>query len=246
MPTECIKAIVTGYADYRDNDRMLTLFSAEHGRIDCKARNCRKPTAPLLACSQPFVYGEYELFINFDRSVVNGCEVLETFYPIREDVDRFMSASAATQLCNAVIKHGSEDTELFSLLYHILSFLAYTDSDPKDLLIAFLLHFLSISGYRPSLTRCAVCRRDIRHDAVLYYSAEAGGTVCNACPHGSNPVSRLALEAMRRILLLSYDELIRVVLKDDLKREIFRILRNSCAVMLGENDRAIALLDQIL
>ena len=246
MPTECIRAIVTGYVDYRDNDRMLTLFSAERGRIDCKARNCRKPTAPLLACAQPFVFGEFEIFINHERATVNGCEILESFYPIREDVDRFMAASAATQLCSAVIEHESADQPLFSLLYHVLSYLAYTESDSKDLLIAFMLHYLDHAGYRPSLTRCAICRRDVRGDPELFYSADAGGVVCAACPHTGKTVSKLALEAMRRILLLTDDELTRVVLKDDLKREMYAFLRISCARMLGENDRSVALLDQIL
>lgn len=246
MPIECVQAIVTGYTDYRDNDRMLTLFSMERGRIDCKARNCRKPTAPLLACAQPFVFGEFELFTHNDRITVNGCDLRETFYPLREDVDRFMTASAATRLCNAVIEREAPDRALFSLLYHALSFLSYAPCAPKDLLIAFLVHFLDHIGYRPSLTRCAVCRRDIRADAVLYYSAQAGGAVCSACPHDGKPVGKLSLEAMRRILLLHDDELVRVVLKEPLQKELFMILRNSCAQALGESDPAIALLDQIL
>ena len=245
MPTECVQAIVTGYTDYRDNDRMLTLFSMERGRIDCKARNCRKPTAPLLACAQPFVFGEFELFTHNDRVTVNGCDIRETFYPLREDVDRFLTASVVTRLCNAVIERESSDRALFSLLYHVLSFLSYATADHTDLLIAFLTHYLDHIGYRPSLTRCAVCRRDIRLDAVLYYSAQAGGAVCGACPHEGKPVSKLALEAMRRILLLHDDELVRVALKEALQKELLFLLRNSCAVALGESDPAIALLHQI-
>jgi DNA repair protein RecO (recombination protein O) len=245
MPTELTQAIVTGYTDYRDDDRMLTLFSAERGRIDCKARSCRKPTSKLLSCAQPFVFGEFELFVNNDRVTVNGCDVRETFYPLREDADRFIAASVCTQLVNSVIQKESSDEQLFSLLYHTLSFLAYTDSDPKDLLIAFLLHYLDHAGYRPSLTRCAVCRRDIRSDAVLIYSAEAGGAVCAGCPHGGKPVSKLALEAMRRILLLQDDELKRVVLKEGLRAELLPILKSSCAQMLGENDKGVALIEQI-
>ena len=81
---------------------------------------------------------------------------------------------------------------------------------------------------------------------MLFYSAEAGGAVCAACPHTGRTVSKLALEAMRRILLLKYEELNRVVLKPDLRAELLPLLRASCASMLGENDRSIALLDQIL
>jgi DNA repair protein RecO (recombination protein O) len=245
MPTELTQAIVTGYTDYRDNDRMLTLFSASRGRIDCKARNCRKPTSKLLACAQPFVFGEFELFVNNDRVTVNACDVRETFYPLREDVDRFMTASICTQLCNTVIEHESADEQLFSLLYHVLSFLAYSDSDPNDLLIAFLLHYLDHAGYRPSLTRCAICRRDVRADAVLYYSAEAGGVVCAACPHSGKPVDKLVLEAMRRILLLPHEELRRVVLKTELRDAMLPLLKRACLHMLGQNDRSAALLDQI-
>ena len=36
-------AIVLRHADYRDYDRMLTLFSPEYGRIDAIARGCRRP-----------------------------------------------------------------------------------------------------------------------------------------------------------------------------------------------------------
>ena len=221
-------------------------FSAERGRIDCKARNCRKPTAPLLACAQPFVFGEFELFMHNDRVTVNDCDLRETFYPLREDVDRFMTASAITRLVNSVIGHESPDREMFSLLYHILSFLAYSETDPHDLLAAFCVHFLDHIGYRPSLTHCAVCSRDVRSDAVLYYSARLGGAVCSVCPHEGKPVSKLALEAMRRILLLPDAELVRVSLREPLRGELLSILRNSCAQALGETDGAIAILDQIL
>ncbi|MBQ6236265.1 MAG: hypothetical protein IJK54_10145, partial [Clostridia bacterium] len=90
-----------------------------------------------------------------------------------------------------------------------------------------------------------ICRRDIRSDAVLFYSVEAGGAVCAGCPHGGKPVSKLALEAMRRILLLTDDELKRVSLKEDLRNEMLPLLKRSCAVMLGESDKAVLLLDQI-
>ena len=57
-----LRGMVIRTVDYRDNDRILTLFTAEQGRVDAKARNCRKATSPLLACAQPFVYGEDQLF----------------------------------------------------------------------------------------------------------------------------------------------------------------------------------------
>ena len=93
------RGMVIRTVDYRDNDRILTLFTAESGRVDAKARNCRKATSPLLACTQPFTYGEYQLFFHKNKYVIDQGEVLESFYPLREDVGRFAAASLCAALC---------------------------------------------------------------------------------------------------------------------------------------------------
>lgn len=51
-------AIVLRYANYRDNDRMLTLFSPTKGRIEALARGCRKPRSPILNASELFALGD--------------------------------------------------------------------------------------------------------------------------------------------------------------------------------------------
>ena len=246
MALETINGIVIGCTDYRDNDRMLTLFTVERGRIDCKARNCRKPTAPLLACAQPFVYGEYSVFFSGERGTVNAADVRESFYSLREDPDRFLAASIAARLCLGAIEPDTPNEPLFSLLYHSLSFLAYSKSDPYDLLCGFLMHFFDRIGYRPVLTHCAVCRRDVRKDEVLFFSAEAGGTVCVACPHGGKPKSRVALEAMRRMLLLDDRELDRIVLNEPLRKAVLEMEYEIAEQVFGHADRGVHMLEQIL
>ena len=37
MPSIKLNGIVTRYADYKDNDRMLTLFTYEQGLVSCRA-----------------------------------------------------------------------------------------------------------------------------------------------------------------------------------------------------------------
>ena len=246
MPAKSLNGIVIGYSDYRDNDRMLTLFTAEEGRVDCKARNCRKPTAPLLACTQPFVYGEYTVFFSQNHGTLNSCDIIENFYPLREDPDRFLAASVIAKLCQSVVEPEMPNEQLFSLLYYVLSFLAYGDTDSKDLLCGFLAHFLDRIGYRPALTFCAKCRRNVRADEVFFFSAHAGGTVCADCVQGERSISKLSLEAMRRILLLSDDELKKIRLTETLRQELLRILADCIEEALGREDRGTQVLREII
>lgn len=224
MQESKLRCIVTGYTDYRDNDRMLSLFSAEKGRIDAKARNCRKATSPLLACSQPFAYGEYVLFSYKDKYIVEQAELMESFYSLREDVERFTASSLACSLCHHAVQEEEANGALFTLLYRSLSYLAYGQNDARDMLCYFLIRFLAITGYRPSITHCAQCGRELTGDKQLYFSAEKGGALCMGCGFGERKTAPLPLEAMRRMLLLDEEEMYRVIFKQSLRQELYRLL----------------------
>ena len=210
MPTELTQAIVTGYTDYKDNDRMLTLFSPQRGRIDCKARNCRKPTSPLLSCTQPFVFGEFELFINNDRVTVNACDVRETFYPLREDWDRLAHGTYLLELCLGAVQPEQENERLFLLLLRSLAHLAYGDAQPRRVTAVFLMGIVSLMGFRPSVGRCQRCGRplDPGQKAAGFLSQEAGGVLCTACmPPEAEPLTGTELWYLQGIMRRGLDSL---------------------------------------
>ena len=236
-----LRGMVIRTVDYRDNDRILTLFTAESGRVDAKARNCRKATSPLLACTQPFTYGEYQLFFHKNKYIVDQGEVLESFYPLREDVEKYAAASLCAALCLEGVQAEESSEAVFSLLYHTLSFLTYVDGDPGDLTACFLIRFLALVGFRPAITQCAICGRDLRDDPVIRFLGDKGGAVCAACSPVGRRIGRTALEAMRRMLLLDDDQLGRVKLKEPLRAELLSHLIPYAKLYLPGIEKAAAL-----
>ena len=239
------RGMVIRTVDYRDNDRILTLFTAESGRVDAKARNCRKATSPLLGCTQPFTYGEYQLFYHKNKYIIDQGEVLESFYPLREDVEKYAAASLCASLCLEGIQAEERNEDIFSLLYHTLSFLTYGDSDPGDLTAAFLIRFLALSGFRPAITQCAACGRDLREDPVIRFLPDKGGAVCAACSPVGRKIGRTALEAMRRMLLLDDDQLFRVKLKAPLRTEVLSHLIPYAKLYLPGTEKAADLFSSL-
>jgi DNA repair protein RecO (recombination protein O) len=223
MPLICTEGIVTRYTNYRESDRILSIFTIQHGRLDAKARGCRKPQSPLVNACQPFVFGQFEIFTGKERATVNACEVRETFYPIREDYERYSVGSVMLRLCHDAAQENEPNEALFSLLYHSLSFLSYGASNPQDLFCCFLVRYLNTVGYRPSITACAQCGRDIRSDAIVRFSPR-GGAVCSACVQHGEPVGKTALEGMRRMLLMEDADMDRVKLSKSVRGEIMLAL----------------------
>ncbi len=246
MPVILVDGIVTRYTNYRESDRIINIFSVQRGRIDAKARGCRKPASPLLPACQPFVFGQFELYHSKDKYTVNQCEIKESFFPLREDYTRFSCATAMLQLINSAVQENEPNEALFSLIYHALSFLAYGESQPQDLFCCFLIRYLDRIGYRPAIATCSRCGRDIRGDARILFSPKLGGASCAACGSGADPISKTALEAMRRMLVMEDEDMHKVVMPDRLRGEILPALTGYAAYTLDYGARALQLLSSEL
>jgi DNA repair protein RecO (recombination protein O) len=54
-------ALVLRHSDWRDYDRMVTLFSPTMGRVEAVVRGCRRPRSPLIHAAQIFNAGEFTI-----------------------------------------------------------------------------------------------------------------------------------------------------------------------------------------
>ena len=174
-------AIVLRHADYRDYDRMVTLFSPSRGRIDAAIRNCRKPKSHNLNAGELFALGDYMLYESGGHATVTSVHLIETFYPLRQDYDRLTCGTYLLSLTEAVVEPEQEMQELFMLLLHTLSRLAFSDQPWRPLLAGFLLHFAACEGFKPRLNHCVFCSERIGEQGPFFFEPHEGGLCCGKC-----------------------------------------------------------------
>lgn len=220
MASITVQALVTRFSNYRDHDRMLTLLSPEHGRLDVLSRGCRRPKSPLLAASELFTQGEFVLFHTNDRYTLTSCTISESFYPLRLDHYRLTCASYLLGLGLAAAQPGEGLRELYALLGKGLQDLAYDkEAIPLSTVTAFLLRYAQLIGYKPRMDHCAHCRATLDHSQGGFLGIEAGGMVCREC--AGKTAYRLTaqqVEWMRRVMQNGLNE------KTDAS-DMFNILR---------------------
>lgn len=56
-----VNALMLRAADYGENDKILTLLTAEYGKISAAIKGVKKPSAKLKFAAQPFCFAEYIL-----------------------------------------------------------------------------------------------------------------------------------------------------------------------------------------
>ena len=202
MPSETMRGVVLRHANYRERDRMLTLLTPNHGRVDMLARGCRRPGSGLMCGSEIFVHGEFVAFLSHDRYTLTACAPEDTFYPLRLDPYRLTCATYLLNLAQAAAQPEQPAEGLYSLLLNGLYHLAYREDEaPLTVVNMFLLLYAVEIGYRPRMNHCAICSRPLPADTGARLDIAAGGLCCANCERGEQyPLSARQTYWMRVVL----------------------------------------------
>lgn len=239
MAFDKLNGIVLRYADYKENDRILTVLTRERGIVSLTARGVRS-AKPNNACAvkDSFCCGEFVVYERNGIEYISSSSVIEAFYPIREDYDRF---SAAAQIADIVKRAAdiSKNDEMFMLVYYAFSFLAYGKASHRDLFIGFIAKFIAIEGYEPIITYCVNCGKSVLNYKRIRFSNSLGGSLCDECSSNEADYAAESMEALRRIILLDSRELDRIRLSETMQTDLFKLLSEHMRYSIGQSIRPL-------
>ena len=199
---EKLRGIVLGGVNFGENDKILSVFTLEKGAVSARIKGVKKAGAKLKFASEPFCFAEF-IFMNSGlRRTVTGASLIDSFYPIRENIVKFFGAGAAVEYVKRFMKEEIVSHEMFFLLADTLKALAYGDDLPKSVTADFFIKALSLSGYALNLSGCVRCGKKI--GARPFFDCYSGGFYCEDCYSGTG-------KEIRRSTL---DELLSIVSGD--------------------------------
>lgn len=149
--------IVLRETDYKDKDKILTLLTAEHGKITVKARGVRGTHSKSKAACQLLAYSEFTLYEQQGRYTATETVTKEIFPELRSDIELLSLASYFAQVADVIAQENDPAQELLSLLLNSLYALAKLKKPQMLVKAVFELRMACISGFLPDLRGCAIC-----------------------------------------------------------------------------------------
>ena len=143
---ETTKALVLREVKYKEADRILTLFTADNGKITAKARGALRKSSKTGAATQLLTYADMTLFFNKGKWTVNEASVIESFDGLKTDIERFALGSYFAECAEALSVEDQKDGELLSLVLNSLYALSRGMYDARKIKAAFELRLMSLSG----------------------------------------------------------------------------------------------------
>jgi len=192
------EAIVLRSIRYGEADRILHVYTPDHGRLGAIAKGARRARSRFGARLEPFFQIRVVLHEGRgDLYTVTAVDTIDARAGLRESAE---ALDAAARACDAVTRLFETDEphpEVYALLANELTLLASAHTDPAaarpENALAFRLKLLLAAGFVPQLGSCASCGE---REHLTGFSAAAGGVVCSSCESASFPLGEEAYEFM--------------------------------------------------
>jgi DNA repair protein RecO (recombination protein O) len=219
------EAIVLARMDFGEADRILTLYSRQHGKLRVIAKGARRPLSRLGPHLEYFSRSQLMLARGRELDVVTGAETEDAHLPIRNDLDAFGHASHMVEILARLTEDRQENHAVFDLLARSLRLLA-DGIDPFHVTRHYELALLILLGFRPEQYHCIECRAALA-PAPHQFAVDMGGFFCEQCQKRGVGARVVSVEAQKYLRALDRGGLsatVRLRIEQPLREELEGLL----------------------
>jgi DNA repair protein RecO (recombination protein O) len=220
------QAIILKRRDFGEADRLLTVLTPEHGKIDVIAKGARKPNSHKTGHVELFTRADMLIHTGRELGIVAQAEMVAPYLGLREDLGRGAYASYCAELLDRFTAEGDQDYHnLFSLLDSTLNDLC-SDNDPRLAVRYYEIHLLEAVGFRPELSECVVSREPVKPEDQ-FFSYALGGVVSAGHGHEGRsavPIAVTTLKLLRHMQRSPYSHVKTLTVSPELHDAAERVL----------------------
>lgn len=161
-----------------DYDKRITILTKERGKISAFARGARRQNSQLLAATNPFSFGEFELFEGKNSYSVSKASIHNYFRELTTEVEAAYMGFYFLEFAEYFCQENNDEKEMLKLLYQSLRALESPSFSNSLVRVIFELKAMVINGEGPGMFSCMHCRGT---EDLVRFSVKRGGVFCPSC-----------------------------------------------------------------
>lgn len=168
--------------DTGGSEKYIRLITPARGRLQVLVKGGKSLKSGRTACSQLFIWGNYEIGEEGGRYWLKTGSVNNVFSTLPEDLATFSLASYLCEVAEELTDEGEAAGGLLRLLLNCMYGLDQRLYPLAQVKAVFELRAAVLSGYCPELCACRVCGRDCTDtDETVYADVTDGALLCAHC-----------------------------------------------------------------
>lgn len=170
-------------ANYKDADKIFTLYSEREGKMMAIARGVRKISSKRAGSLDRLNLVKVDFYESSSGfNTITEVKNIESFRNIKNDPDLVAIAYKIVFLVLRRVEEYAPNRVLFSLLNKTFFLLDSSLVVPNATYVHFLINFMGILGYSLELNKCVICHKALSSKwKAPAFSSDFGGVVCDSC-----------------------------------------------------------------
>jgi DNA repair protein RecO (recombination protein O) len=252
MPHASSPAIVLRVTEHGDYDKIITCLTHKRGKTSFIAKGAKKSIKRFAGVLE--LFSVLNLVWSFGRGrglpVLQEASVVHAFEQIRTDITKMAYASYWCELVDRWMEQGQQQASVYKLLEYTLDQLNSGGLSEHPLHIGFQLRFMTLSGFRPGLEDCYICKKPLEQfgRSSVAFDVRRGGILCKECaPQKAAPLglSMGTVKLLNWVLNAPLGKLNRVGFSRQAIEESVRMLEAFVVYHLGKETKSLKFLKQI-
>ena len=229
-----------------ENDKRVVILTKEKGKISAFAKGARRQNSPLMGVTNPFAFGEFELYEGRTSYNIMQASISNYFMELSTDFEGAYYGFYFMEIADYFTKEYNDEREMLKLLYQSLRALASGKINRELVRYIYELKTLVINGEAPEVYRCANCGVS---DRSVVFSSQNHGLICSECegiaPDGIH-VGGATLYTLQYIVSSTIEKLYTFTVSDEVLKELGTVLRQYTATHIDKRFKSLEILEMCL
>ena len=219
MKVISVEGIVISTTDYKENSKIINIFTKDKGIIGCISKGCKNLKSKLRLLSDKLSYAKFQISYreNGLSTLLDG-DIIDYFINIKSDIIKVSYLTYITELSSSVYKE-SEDNEVYNLMIENIKKIE-EGFDPKVITNILELQYLEYLGINLNLDSCVKCGST----KVSTISLSKGGYVCSVHRTNEPVVNEKVLKLLRLYNYVDISKISNLDIDEKVRDEISNII----------------------
>ena len=227
-----VKGIVIGGIDYKEKDKLITLFTLEQGIVSVLFKSVKSTNAKLKAAKEIMTFGEF-IYTDSKYKTVTSAEIIDSFYDITKNIKKYFAVCSVFDIIKASLPSGENSPKLFVDTLQVLKELAYQDTNITLVLCKYLISVFETFGYKITFNKCSICGQNLLVHKVFNFAH--GDITCFACKSmDSTELSDAVYSCLRLVSITDFNKLSTLKLNADSLALTYGILAKNFECRFGK------------
>ena len=172
-----VKGLVIRATDFKESDRIITIFTEEMGVVSATARGARSLKSRKMSSTMQFCYSSFILSKQKDYFYVKEASLIENFFDIRKSIEGLALAGYIAEVLSDVTVAEAE-RDLLRLSLNSLFAISEGKAPLEKIKAAFEIRAASILGFMPDVLSCSECGGK---SGDFFFDIMGGSLLCYEC-----------------------------------------------------------------